>query len=158
MQARGRAGYAEFAEPGSSRHCAAGSGARFAAFHLHHASSRCSVSLSSLLRVQGVELLHPFEADRFVTKIASKRQACPAGFQADASQQARLPGSLGCEATRMHLQMWLLRCALLDVRSKDRNTGVIQARRSVHLSYSYSLNSLKGGYIRDCIGDHYRGY
>ena len=29
----------------------------------------------------------------------------------------------------------------------------------VSLGYrSYSLNSLKGGYIGDLIGDHYRGY
>ena len=28
----------------------------------------------------------------------------------------------------------------------------------IYIYMSYSLNSLKGGYIGDYIGDHYRGY
>ena len=30
--------------------------------------------------------------------------------------------------------------------------------QKVHKYVSYSLNSLKGGYMGDCIGDYYRGY
>ena len=41
---------------------------------------------------------------------------------------------------------------------KDRAVlaSCIPGRPGTHMSYS--LNSLKGGYIRDYIGDYYRGY
>ena len=36
--------------------------------------------------------------------------------------------------------------------------GMRWDNNSTNNSMSYSLNSLKGGYIRDYIGDYYRGY